>query len=187
MPPATVMRPQTAPRKYGVPRPDSFPSSASASAKPIEMPAPSDAAIPTWNAVHGSCVPKAAANTGANVETEPSIKPTRPGWTIWRTKLRLALASSLPLRHLAGVSLLYLRPFARVATLPTQDHRAAFGPQRPSPERLHVVKIDRRPAPSVLLAVERLRYLVNAPAKVSCDEQSPEHLGVSQAGCGCRT
>ena len=45
-----VMRPQTRPESSGCPRPVSEPSSESASAKPMEMPAPSDAARPTRKA-----------------------------------------------------------------------------------------------------------------------------------------
>ena len=41
--------------------------------------APTDAASPTRKASPLWWVAKAAANKGANVETEPSIKPTRPG------------------------------------------------------------------------------------------------------------
>ena len=37
---------------------------------------------------------KAAANRGASVETEPSIKPARPGWTYCRTNMRLRVRSS---------------------------------------------------------------------------------------------
>ena len=51
--------------------------------------------MPTRNAFHELWVAKAAANTGARVETEPSISPTRPGWMTCRTKRRLASASSL--------------------------------------------------------------------------------------------
>ena len=88
IPPAVVISPQTAPRSSGEPRPESLPSSASASAKPIEMPAPTEAASPTTNAFHELWVANAAANTGASVETEPSIKPTSPGWTICKMKRR---------------------------------------------------------------------------------------------------
>ena len=49
-PPAVVMSPQIRPRAQGWPRPVSEPSSESASAKPIEMPAPTEAASPTRKA-----------------------------------------------------------------------------------------------------------------------------------------
>ena len=74
MPPPNVIRPQTTPRSIGAPRPESLPSSYSVSAKPIEMPAPTDAARPTRKAFHGLWVANAAANTGASVDTEPSIR-----------------------------------------------------------------------------------------------------------------
>ena len=112
MPPAIVMRPQTSPRKYGFPRPDNFPSSAKASANPMEIPAPRDAAIPTWKVFHELCVAKTAAKTGANVETEPSISPTSPGCTICNTKLRLAFSSSLPLAS-CGSRLVSMSPAVR--------------------------------------------------------------------------
>src|SRR5256885_200248 len=49
-PPKVVIRPQTAPRNQGAPRPLSLPSSDNASAKPMLMPAPTEAARPTLNA-----------------------------------------------------------------------------------------------------------------------------------------
>ena len=49
--------------------------------KPMEMPAPSDAASPTTKVVQVSCVAKAVAKIGASVETDPSISPASPGWT----------------------------------------------------------------------------------------------------------
>src|ERR1051326_2127973 len=42
-----------------------------------------------------SCRANAAAKTGASVETDPSMRPASPGWTICRTKsLRRASSSS---------------------------------------------------------------------------------------------
>ena len=58
----------------------------SASANAMEMPAPIEAASPTTNACHVFCVANAAANTGASVDTEPSISPASPGWITRRTK-----------------------------------------------------------------------------------------------------
>src|ERR1700728_2685952 len=87
MPPKVVIKPQTPPRIQGRPLPLRTPSSERASAKPILIPAPSEAAIPTRKAVRELWVANAAAKTGAKVETDPSIKPARPGWTIWRTKI----------------------------------------------------------------------------------------------------
>ena len=60
----------------------------------MEMPAPMEAASPTRNVLHVEWVAKAAANTGARVETEPSISPTSPGCTTCSTKRRRASASS---------------------------------------------------------------------------------------------
>ena len=77
-PPIVVMTPQTEPRSHGVPRPVSEPSSEAASAKPIEMPAPTDAAMPTRNVSQVLWVANAAANSGASVETEPSIRSGQP-------------------------------------------------------------------------------------------------------------
>src|SRR5207247_4949124 len=78
-PAQAVMSPQTAPRAHGLPRPVRLPSSDSASAKPMLMPAPTLAARPTRNVSQLLCVAKAAANSGARVETEPSINPASPG------------------------------------------------------------------------------------------------------------
>src|ERR1700722_11277663 len=98
MPPKVVIKPQTPPRIQGRPLPLRTPSSERASANPILIPAPSEAAIPTRNAIRELWVAKAAAKTGANVDTDPSISPARPGWTIWRTKtLRFNSASNLDL------------------------------------------------------------------------------------------
>ena len=108
MPPAVVIRPQTRPRSNGAPRPESLPSSASASAKPIEMPAPIEAASPTTNAFHELWVANAAANTGASVDTDPSIRPTKPGWMTWRMNRRRSFSSSL--RLAAGVRISSSRP-----------------------------------------------------------------------------
>ena len=86
--------PHTVPRSQGVPRPLSEPSSDSASAKPMEMPAPTEAAMPTRNVSQVWWVAKAAANSGASVDTEPSISPTRPGCTNCSTNTRRAVSSS---------------------------------------------------------------------------------------------
>jgi hypothetical protein len=76
-----VIAPHTTPRRSGAPRPVSEPPSDSASAKPMEMPAPTEAAIPTRKVAQVLCVAKAAANSGAKVETDPSINPASPGCT----------------------------------------------------------------------------------------------------------
>src|ERR1700683_1823819 len=73
MPPSVVIRPQMPPRIHGAPRPVRLPLSDSASAKPMEMPAPIEAARPTTKASHDRPVANAAANSGASVDTEPSI------------------------------------------------------------------------------------------------------------------
>ena len=43
--------------------------------------APGEAARRTTKGAHGWGVGKGAANTGASVDTDPSIRPARPGWT----------------------------------------------------------------------------------------------------------
>ena len=60
------MTPHTVPRSHGAPRPVSEPSSDSASAKPMEMPAPTEAAMPTRKVSQVWWVAKAAANSGAS-------------------------------------------------------------------------------------------------------------------------
>src|SRR5215218_5141214 len=89
MPPTNVATPVIAPRNRGLPRPVSDPSSESPSEKPMLIPAPTAAANPTRNVILGSLVAKAVAKSGANVETDPSIKPTRHGWTTRNTKFLL--------------------------------------------------------------------------------------------------
>src|SRR5216684_7279547 len=54
-PPAVVIPPIISPRIHGDPLPVSDPSSDNDSANPIEIPAPTDAAIPTRNASHVLC------------------------------------------------------------------------------------------------------------------------------------
>ena len=49
---------------------------------------------PTRNAFQELWVANAAANTGASVDTEPSINPAKPGCTIRSTKLRRAASVS---------------------------------------------------------------------------------------------
>ncbi len=58
------------------------------------MPAPSDAARPTTNASQLLWVANAAANTGASVDTEPSIRPASPGCTTCSTNSRRFASSS---------------------------------------------------------------------------------------------
>src|SRR5215211_1654515 len=89
MPPTNVARPVIVPRKNGLPRPVSDPSSESPSEKPMLIPAPTAAASPTRNVILGSLVAKAVANNGASVDTDPSIKPTRLGCTTRSTKFLL--------------------------------------------------------------------------------------------------
>src|ERR1043166_8398604 len=78
-PPTAVIMPQTVPRAHGCPRPVKLPSSDNASANPMLIPAPRLAANPTRKASQLLWVANAAANNGAKVETEPSIKPASPG------------------------------------------------------------------------------------------------------------
>jgi len=89
-----VMAPVMMPRRRGWPRPVSWPSSDKASANPIETPAPTEAAMPTRNVSQVLCVAKAAANSGASVDTEPSMRPARPGCTICSTNMRRRVSSS---------------------------------------------------------------------------------------------
>src|SRR5580692_12370766 len=79
IPPAVVINPQMPPRISGAPRPVRLPLSDNASAKPIEIPAPTEAASPTRNVSHVLLDANAAANTGAKVDTDPSISPAKPG------------------------------------------------------------------------------------------------------------
>src|ERR1700730_19207093 len=80
-PPSVVINPQTTPRSQGEPLPLSLPSSERASANPMLIPAPTEAASPTLNVAIVLEVANAAANNGASVETEPSIRPASPGST----------------------------------------------------------------------------------------------------------
>ena len=105
-PPTAVIAPQISPRTHGCPRPVRLPSSESASANPMLMPAPSEAAMPTRKASQLLRVAKAAAKTGASVETEPSIKPARPGCTICSTNSRRR--ASLFVCLASGVRLFFL-------------------------------------------------------------------------------
>ena len=57
--------------------------------KPMLMPAPTEAARPTRKVSQLLWVAKAAAKSGASVETEPSMSPASPGWTYCSTKRRL--------------------------------------------------------------------------------------------------
>src|SRR5437763_6231988 len=79
IPPAVVINPVTPPRSQGEPHPVSEPSSESHSENAMEIPAPMEAASPTRNASQLLCEANAAAKIGASVETEPSIKPAKPG------------------------------------------------------------------------------------------------------------
>jgi len=69
------MIPEAKPRLTGLPRPDSSPSSDAASVKPIEMPAPIEAARPTNRVVRVSCVAKAVAKIGASVVAREHVVP----------------------------------------------------------------------------------------------------------------
>ena len=93
-PPIAVISPQMPPRSRGEPRPVSEPSSERASAKPMLIPAPMEAARPTRKVCKLFWVAKAAANSGASVETEPSINPARPGCTYCSTNMRWRVSSS---------------------------------------------------------------------------------------------
>ena len=67
-------------------------------------PAPIEAASPTKNAFEGLCVSPAAAKSGPRVETEPSISPSKAGWTFWRTKSE----SWVPRRAKRGLRLIMI-------------------------------------------------------------------------------
>src|SRR5215208_3499367 len=113
MPPTNVAKPVIVPRKIGLPRPVSDPSSESPSEKPMLIPAPTAAARPTRNVILGSLVAKAVANNGARVETDPSIKPTRDGWTTRNTKFLLcpeAVISRPPSPNRSSQAAKYLPP-----------------------------------------------------------------------------
>src|SRR5215210_6755739 len=113
MPPTNVASPVIDPRNSGLPRPVSDPSSDSPSEKPMLIPAPTAAARPTRNVTPGSLVAKAVANNGANVETDPSIKPVRPGWTTRNTKFLLcpeAVISRPPSPNLSSQAAKYSPP-----------------------------------------------------------------------------
>src|SRR5277367_6099261 len=84
-PPSVVIKPQVTPRSHGEPRPVSEPSSDKASAKPMLMPAPIEAASPTRKVCQLWWVANAAANKGASDDTEPSINPASPGCTYCST------------------------------------------------------------------------------------------------------
>ncbi len=86
MPPTNVATPVMKPRKIGLPRPVSVPSSESPSEKAMLIAAPTAAARPTRKVTRGSPVAKAVANKGASVETDPSMSPTRLGCTTFNTK-----------------------------------------------------------------------------------------------------
>jgi len=77
----------------------SEPSSERPSEKAIEIPAPTADAAPMRKTVRELCVAKAVAKMGARVETEPSMRPARPGWTTRRMKfLSLPTISDSSLR-----------------------------------------------------------------------------------------
>src|ERR1700681_1804738 len=93
MPPTNVPPPTIAARANGCPRAVRRPSSESPSATPIEIPAPTADAAPTRNAAWLEWLAKTVAKIGASVETEPSVRPARPGCTILSTS---ALCRSPP-------------------------------------------------------------------------------------------
>ena len=66
------MMPHTVPRSHGPPRPVIEPSSDNASANPIEIPAPMEAAMPITNVSQLFCVAKAAAKTATSKPSKPA-------------------------------------------------------------------------------------------------------------------
>ena len=87
-PPKKVIIPVMPPRTAGLPRPVISPLSESPSENAMLMPAPVAEAMPTKNVVIVLCVAKAVAKMGARVETDPSIRPARPGCTTRKRKSR---------------------------------------------------------------------------------------------------
>src|ERR1700722_17284556 len=149
-----VMRPVTRPRKTGLPRPVSSPSSESPSEKAMEMPAPTAEAAPMRKRVRELCVAKAVAKMGARGETEPSIRPARPGCTMRRTKLL-----SSPIIWLSAVRLgrfsdirasvdRYSKNDDSALRLVGSSERSAFRfsywPRRAGPERLLPGRLEER-------------------------------------------
>ena len=53
------------------------------------MPAAIAVAVPAMKATWGSCVYSATEKMGAIVDSDPSIRPVRAGWTRWRRNTAL--------------------------------------------------------------------------------------------------
>ena len=189
MPPAIVISPQTKPRNNGVPRPDSLPSSAQRlgeahrdarrRARPRDRPGrPS----------RGRGVAKAAANTGASVDTEPSIRPTRPGWITCSTK-RFFASSSSPVLVSPGRRFSSASPALRwwrtssSAISPSSLRTAA------SVERAGRLPIEsaRRRAPSRTPAGAPPRPPAGAPATGACGRCCPSRRRAAPAECARRS
>jgi hypothetical protein len=187
IPPRAVMAPQTNPRTQGWPLPVRLPSSDSASAKPMLIPAPSDAANPTRNASQEFRVARAAANTGASVDTEPSMSPARPGCTICKTKSRRRALSSSSLTFGAAFLPLTPAPDPRACVLPEPGHRAVGG-------HWHLASASR---PFHKIAGFRLRLRwpasgpyrgrVGAPAIPASAVQNPSRPACESMGCAHQT
>ena len=66
--------------------------------KPIEMPAPSDAAGPTTNVSPVSCVAEAVAEISAGARTDPPVEPAGRGcmWASTNPRRSLKEASPIP-------------------------------------------------------------------------------------------
>ena len=127
------MAPQIKPRTQGWPRPVRLPSSESASANPMLMPAPLKRPVRRERLPGYSCVANAAAKTGASVETEPSIRPASPGCTICSTN-KTALRDLFVGLHVVGQLLLveFLRALFVVALFSWRDRRAVGGCLHPA-------------------------------------------------------
>src|SRR5215213_3259631 len=113
IPPTNVATPVMEPLKKGLQRTVNDTSSERPSEKPMLIAAPTAAARPTRNAIRGSLVAKAVANSGASVETDPSIKPTRHGWTTRNTKFLLcpeAVSSRPPSPSRSSQAAIYSPP-----------------------------------------------------------------------------
>ena len=119
------------------------------------------------------CVAKAAANTGASVETEPSISPARPGWTTCSTNSRRCGFFFLARVRRRVLFFQRLGQAGMLAARPPPDRRAACA----WPRRVTCCERARRsaasPAPSSRPACGRRQFPAAAPATPACAGRSP--------------
>src|SRR6266851_1485971 len=163
IPPAVVINPVTAPRSHGDPRPVSEPSSESPSEKAIEIPAPIEAASPTRNASQLLCEAKAAANSGASVETDPSILRAPAAPLVAKTTSG-AIRLRLPWRSVSSV-FLPVRPLSVCAfSLRPQVYSAILALIRLSFGLLRARRTGLPPVPSLPPVSWRLSRPAAGPA-----------------------